>query len=204
MTTKKKTATKKKATAKKRPVRKTPARVERKSKKKTKKKAARKSVGGRPSKFKPEFEHQVKTLAELGATDAQIAQCFGVTEQTLNNWKKSHPRFFESLKSAKEIADERVEQSLFNRALGFSHPEEKIFCDKGDVVRAGTMKQYPPDTTACIFWLKNRKSGEWRDKIETEHSGVIGGNLVIADLEDAADWETAAKRQQEIMKAGIE
>jgi hypothetical protein len=30
-------------------------------------------------------------------------------------------------------------------------------------------EHYPPDTTACIFWPKNRRRDKWRDKHEIEH-----------------------------------
>jgi len=190
-----------KKVAKKRAVR-----VERPSKK-TKKKAAKKKTkkkGGRPSKFKPEFQEQAKQLAELGATDAQMAKFFGVTETTLNNWKKSHAKFFESLKLGKAVADDRVEKSLFQRANGYEHEEEKIHFDRwGDVCRANTIKHYPPDTTACIFWLKNRRPDDWRDKVETQHTVTPGeGGLIVPIGMDVEAWNKAAARQQAIMKSG--
>lgn len=197
----------KKATAKRPAAKKPTQRKKRPAKKKTpvKKKTAtnKKRGGGRPSKFKPEFERLVMAMAELGATDEQMAKALEVTERTFNNWKKSKPEFFHSLKTAKQVADEAVERSLFQRATGYSHPEEKIFCDKGDIVRAETVKHFAPDTTACIFWLKNRRPDDWRDKVETEHSGSIAAGMSIGTSMSEKDWLKAAKRQQEIMKQGI-
>lgn len=129
---------------------------------------------GRPSSFKPEFIEQAKKLSMLGLTDKQMADFFDVTEQTLNNWKKSQEGFFESLKHGKLIADADVVQSLYKRATGYSHPEDDIRTVTlpgnmgSEIVITPTTKRYPPDTTACIFWLKNRQKEQWRDKPESE------------------------------------
>lgn len=124
----------------------------------------------RPSSYKPEYAEQAYRLCLLGATDAEIAEFFGVSEQTVNNWKKAHPAFLESLKEGKRIADGRVAESLFRRALGYSHPEDKIFNQgpEKEPLIVPTTKHYPPDTTAAIFWLKNRQPQKWRDKPEGE------------------------------------
>jgi hypothetical protein len=119
---------------------------------------------GRPSSFRPEYIDTVKKLCLLGATDKQMADIFGVAESTFNKWKIDHPEFSESLKEGKEIADAQVASSLFNRALGYSHNEDDIRAVNGEIVITPTIKHYPPDTTACIFWLKNRQPKLWREK----------------------------------------
>ena len=133
--------------------------------------------GGRPSKFKPEFVRQGEKLCTIGVTDAELASFFEVSEVTLNAWKHKHPEFLNALKVGKDEADTRVERSLYHRAIGYSHPEEKIFNDGGEPLIVPTTKHYPPDTTAAIFWLKNRKTAEWRDKQDHEHSGNITVNI---------------------------
>jgi hypothetical protein len=66
--------------------------------------------------------------------------------------------------------DARVERSLFERAMGFEHASEKVFCNaKGEVSRADTRVKYAPDTQAAIFWLKNRQPKKWREKLEVQH-----------------------------------
>lgn len=130
-------------------------------------------MSGRPSKYKPEFAEQAHKLCRLGATDREVADFFKVTEQTLNNWKAAHPEFFESLKVAKEEADKRVEQSLYRRALGYSHDSVHVSNFQGEVTLTPIVEHYAPDTTACIFWLKNRKPSEWRDVKAVEHSGEM-------------------------------
>lgn len=127
---------------------------------------------GRPSKYQPEFLEQAKKLCTLGATDREMADFFKVSESTFYLWKLEHPDFSEALKVGKESADDRVEKSLYRRALGYTHDAVKIFHDKD----AGTtevpyVEHYPPDTVACIFWLKNRRPDLWRDKQEVEHTG---------------------------------
>ncbi len=124
---------------------------------------------GVKSKYKPEYEKQALIFGEKGFTDKEIADFLGVTEQTVNNWKKSYPNFFESLKKGKAVADEKVERSLYNRATGYSHPDVHISNYQGNITITPIIKHYPPDVTAQIFWLKNRKPNEWRDKHEQVH-----------------------------------
>jgi hypothetical protein len=140
---------------------------------------------GRPSSFKPEFVEQAQKLARLGATDRETAEFFGVSESTLHLWKLTHPEFSESLKEGKDVADARVEQSLYRRALGYTHDAVKIFMPAGAdaPVYAPYAEHHAPDTTAAIFWLKNRKPGEWRDVKASEHSGPGGGPIPVEQIE---------------------
>jgi len=139
-------------------------------------------MAGRPSKFREEFIEQGRKLAQLGATDREAAEFFEVAESTLHLWKHQHPEFSEALKVGKDAADDRVEQSLYRRALGYSHDAVKIMTVDGSVVHERYVEHYPPDTTAAIFWLKNRRKGEWRDKHDVEHSGTI--NATMQPLDD--------------------
>ena len=106
----------------------------------------------------------------LGATDKQIADFFEVDERTINRWKHDFPDFCQSLKAGKLIADATVASSLYHRANGYSHPETQFFQHKGTIIAQDTIKHYPPDTTAGIFWLKNRQRALWRDKPEGEEN----------------------------------
>ena len=141
--------------------------------KKKKKKNKAKKKNGRPTKYKAAYKEQALVLAEKGFTDVDIGKVFNVKEQTINNWKKRFPQFFESLKKGKDIADKKVVQSLYQRALGYSHPEVHITNFKGKITKTNIIKHYAPDTTACIFWLKNRDTENWRDKTDVEHSGEV-------------------------------
>lgn len=128
--------------------------------------AAEKKKTGRPSKYRAEMDNQAAKLCRLGATDRDIADFFEVSEATLNNWKLKHPTFLESLKRSKEEADALVEQSLFRRATGYTHPAVKVFmpANADAPVYAPFVEHYPPDATSMIFWLKNRQPDKWRDK----------------------------------------
>lgn len=130
-------------------------------------------MAGRPTKYKPEFAAQAAKLCELGATDAQLADFFEVSVSTVNLWKVTHKEFSESIKVPKATADERIEQSLYRRAMGYEHDEVDIRVIDHALVQTPIRKYYPPDSTALIFWLKNRKPTEWRDKMEQEHSGAV-------------------------------
>lgn len=122
--------------------------------------------GGRPTKYVPAYAKTAQKLCRLGATDQEIAEFFEVHVATLNRWKTTHEEFCASLKTGKEESDERVERSLYHKAIGYTFDSEKIFNNGGEIVRAKTKEHVPPDTTAAIFWLKNRRPDLWRDKKE--------------------------------------
>lgn len=121
---------------------------------------------GRPSQYREEFDEQARKLCMMGATDKQLAAFFEVSEQTVNAWKVQHPSFFESLKAGKILADAEVAHSLYRRAIGYSHPEDDIKSVGGEIIITPTTKHYPPDSTAMIFWLKNRQPEKWRAQPE--------------------------------------
>jgi len=130
-------------------------------------------AGGRPSKYKPEYEELAYKYCLLGAIDDELAKFFEVDVATINRWKIDYPVFCESLKNGREIADAEVSKKLYHRARGYSHPEDKIFLHEGEPVIVPTIKHYPPDATSMIFWLKNRQRGKWRDKTEHELTGEV-------------------------------
>ena len=123
--------------------------------------------GGRPTDYKAEYAVQAAKLAKLGATDMQIADFFEVNVSTIYRWKITQAKFCDALKVAKEEADAKVERSLFQRATGFEHDAVKIFMpkDADKPVYAPYREFVVPDTTACIFWLSNRKPAEWKRKL---------------------------------------
>lgn len=148
---------------------------------------------GRPTKYKPEYDDQVYKLCLLGATDKEIANFFEVEESTINNWKLDYQSFLESIKKGKELADANVAQKLYHRAIGYEHLEDKIFNDQGTPLIVPTIKHYPPDPTAGIFWLKNRQPAKWRDKQEIEHSGEVTSNISSLTTEELIKRAEAAK-----------
>jgi hypothetical protein len=137
----------------------------------------------RPSKFKSEYTGQAEKLAKLGATDIEVADFFEVDVRTLYRWKGEHEAFCQALKVGKAEADDRVERSLFARANGYEHDEVDIRVVGGEIVQTGIRKYYPPDTTAAIFWLKNRKPEQWREMKAVELTGAGGGPVHFAKVE---------------------
>jgi hypothetical protein len=131
----------------------------------------------RPTDFKEEFVDEAAQLSSEGATDQEMADYFGVDVRTLYRWKNTQPEFRQAIKSAKDAADDRVERSLFERALGYERDEVDVRVVAGVIVQTKIRKFYPPDTTAAIFWLKNRKPTEWREKNETTLTGPAGGPI---------------------------
>ena len=116
---------------------------------------------GRPTKYTAETPEQAKKLCALGATDAELADFFGVSVRTVDLWKVQHKEFSQALNARKKLADDRVEQSLFRRAIGYECDEVDIRVVGTKLVKTPIRKVYPPDTTACIFWLKNRRRQQW-------------------------------------------
>lgn len=111
----------------------------------------------------------IEGWARDGLTEEQIANNIGISRSTLNEWKKKFSDISDTLKQSKEIADRQVENALHKTALGFYY-EEDMVTNQGDVVR---VKKYSkPNTTAQIFWLKNRKPANWRDKQEIEQTNT--------------------------------
>ena len=108
-------------------------------------------------------------LALLGLTDAQIADAMGFSESTIKRWKNEHEKFRQALDAGKAMADGYVAQALYRRARGYSHRAVDIKVVNGRIVETEIIKRYPPDTTAAIFWLKNRQPGRWSDKKEIDH-----------------------------------
>jgi hypothetical protein len=149
-----------------------------------------KHAGGRPTKYKPEFVEQAAKLCELAATDVELADFFEVTVTTLNRWKIEYPEFCASIKEGKEASDARVERSLYQRAVGYTFDAVKIMTvsegnNQGSRIEEVPYREHvPPDTTAQIFWLKNRKRADWRDKQDIEHSGSM--EIVAKEQRDAA------------------
>lgn len=140
---------------------------------------------GRPSDYTDDMPDKARKLAWLGATDQEIAAFFDVDVRTIYRWKHEHDDFCQALKSGKEVADERVVRSLYQKAIGYEQDEVKIFMPGGatEPVYAPFTAKIAPDTTAAIFWLKNRQSQDWREKNHTELSDPEGKNPFAALME---------------------
>lgn len=138
----------------------------------------------RPTEYKPAYAEGARKLALLGATDAEIADFYDVDVRTIYRWKNAHDAFCQALKAGKEQADARVERALFHRAVGYEQEEVKIFMPAGkdQPVYAKFIAKIAPDTTAAIFWLKNRQPEQWREKVDVN---ATGGFTVTITSDDA-------------------
>lgn len=114
---------------------------------------------------------QLEAWARNGLTDEQIAKNMGITVWSLYNWKKKYSHISHALKRGKEVVDIQVENALLKSALGYEFTEvtrERVYNDKNQKhefkITKKVVKEVQPNTTAQIFWLKNRKPGFWRDR----------------------------------------
>ena len=152
---------KKKALAKKKPAKKTPTKPR---------------PMGRPTLYKEQYAEEVYRLCLLGMIDTQLADIFEVSEKTLNQWKKAHPKFYQSMKKGKEIADGEVASALYSRAIGMTVPDVHIANYMGDTIVTDIDKHLPPDVQAARFWLKNRQPEKWREivNVADAEGGILG------------------------------
>ena len=132
----------------------------------------------RPSKYESHVQPKmllIEAWARDGLTDADICKNLDVGKDAFIEYKKQYPELTEALKRGKEVIDVMVENALLKAALGYDYTEEELNKMTGDPIEL--RKVAHPNTTALIFWLKNRKPKTWRDKQELEHSGDV--NFVI-------------------------
>lgn len=128
---------------------------------------------GRPTLLNKQLkEIAVRLASEKGMTIKEMASKLGIGRSTLFLYLQQDKDLLDAVKGAMEMADDLVEISLYRRATGYTHAEEKIFYDseRGRVVRAKTVKHYAPDTGAAQWWLRNRRPEQWSEKPEVDES----------------------------------
>ncbi|MFG1388823.1 hypothetical protein [Xanthobacter versatilis] len=109
-----------------------------------------------------------------------MAEFFGVDTRTIYRWKNSYEDFCQAVTCGKEKADERVARSLFNRAVGYSYESEKVFQFQGEIVRAPVVEHVPPDPSAAMNWLKNRRPDEWRDRQSIDMNAKLDAKVEVS------------------------
>lgn len=138
-----------------------------------------KRAAGRPPIYEAAAHcARVTKLAMLGLNDAEIAQQFGISDETFYLWRAQHPEFVEALNAGKVDADANVAQSLYKRANGMATPAVKIFMPKdatdvSEAIYVPYAIHHPPDTNAARMWLHNRRPKDWRERREVEVTGGI-------------------------------
>ncbi|MBS4872259.1 MAG: transposase [Peptoniphilus sp. oral taxon 375] len=144
-------------------------------------------------KYKEWLEEEKLSLitgwARSGLTDEQVAKNMGIAYSTLREWKKKYPAISASLKKGKEVVDFEVENALYKRAIGYEYEEEKTYIQEvdGKVTKKKEIikRHVPGDTTAQIFWLKNRKPKEWRNNPENQENK--NDRVIIKGADDLVD-----------------
>ena len=134
-------------------------------------KRKKKNLGGRPTKWKPEFMEQGKELVLSGFTHVKLAKFFKITTETLYQWIKENREFSDTLGKARDdYQTGKVEKSLHRRANGFRYTERIREPDESGkmVVVRETSRMALPETPAIIFVLKNRKGERWKDRTEVD------------------------------------
>lgn len=135
---------------------------------------------------------KLEAWARNGLTDEQLANNMGINVATLYTWKKKYNEINDALKRGKEVVDIEVENSLLKAAKGYFVDEEKQYISEVNGVvtkrKEITKKYIAPNTTAQIFWLKNRKPIEWRDKNIVELDGEERV-IIVDDIDINKDKE---------------
>lgn len=148
---------------------------------------------GRPTSYTDEMPARVFLAVPNGATLDAIANVCDVSRPTVENWMKAHEEFLGAVNAARKICDDRVEQSLFRKATGYTVTQQVY--DK----RAGNIRELeisvPADTVSCIFFLKNRRPQDWRDKHDVEMTGPNGGPIQHEHLEGVPTAELIAEAE---------
>lgn len=137
---------------------------------------------GRPSDYEPEFCKTAHAMAQQGATDREIAAALGISETSFYRYCNAHPEFRQAVQLGKESADDRVERSLYHRAVGYSFDAVKIMQSNGEVLVEPYVEHVPPDIGAIKFWLTNRRGDKWRERQNVD----LTLNRSPVDLEDKA------------------
>jgi hypothetical protein len=157
------------------------------------KKKQGRNPGGRPSKYRDDYPEQARKLFDRGFTDLEVADQFGVGRTTLYRWQIEHPEFRNALKAGKELADDRVVNSLYHRATGYTYDAVKIFMPAGakKPVIVPYREHVPPDSTSMIFWLKNRRPEEFRNNPEPGGDDPAPEKVTVT-VEDASKPDAEA------------
>lgn len=144
---------------------------------------------------------QISGWARDGLIDAQIAHNMGISRKTLYEWKNKYSPISDALKNSKDVADRHVENALYNKACGYKEsitkpfkvkrveydPKGRKIAEFEEVVYVTDEVYIPPDTTAQIFWLKNRKPEAWRDRvIHTDEAELVKLDALIGSIDKLA------------------
>jgi hypothetical protein len=132
---------------------------------------------GRPPKYKSEYVEQAAKFAANGWVLSEMAEFWHVTERSVYQWMADYPEFSQAIKNNRQFSDDRVEQSFYHRAVGYSCPAEKIFMTPEGAVKVRYTEHHPPDVAAGFIWLRNRRPEKWKHR--KEDAPDINTDIVI-------------------------
>lgn len=144
------------------------------------------------SAYRAEFADQARKLCLLlGSDDHELARFFDVPPATLQEWLAAVPEFAAAVRAGRALADADVADRLWRRAIGYSHEAVRIFSHQGKALEVAYTEHYPPDTTACLFWLKSRQPDRWREGSERNDDASAE---LLASLDAAGERAKNARR----------
>jgi hypothetical protein len=145
---------------------------------------------GRPTLYRSDYCELARNYCLLGATNAELASFFGVAPRTIDNWIAAQPAFAAAVKEARVLADARVARCLYERAVGYQQKVERTVLHQGKERHLTDTIHHPPDTRACIFWLRNRQPRQWNGRVEAPEDNT---DELIAALDAAGERARQAR-----------
>ena len=134
------------------------------------KRAIGNSGGGRKPKYQTAWARIARKACERGMTDQEVADLLGVNPSSLYRWRAQYREFSRAFRLGKELANNRVERALYERAIGYDFECEKQIMTRRGPQMLRWREHLPPDVAAALAYLKNRRPDRWRDTIKHEHS----------------------------------
>jgi len=143
---------------------------------------------GRPALYIPAYDEQAYNHCLLGGTNAGLAELLGVGPRTIDRWIADIPSFAKAVREGRAVADGRVARSLYERAIGCRRTMERTVLHEGEEKTLTSTVQLPPDTQACIFWLRNRCRDTWNVRPAiVPHEDASLTEAMIAELDAAGE-----------------
>ena len=121
---------------------------------------------GQPTSYKTEYRALARNYCLLGATNEELARFFEVSPRTIDNWIAAHTEFAEAVRDGRLYADAEIASRLYERGMGWVQTIERRELYRGEEKIITTTVHYPPDTNACMFWLRNRQPKKWRHRVD--------------------------------------
>ncbi len=159
---------------------------------------------GRPTLYKAEHAERARDLCSRGATNKDLAGRFGVARSTIDLWIASHPEFAEAVQQGRDVADATAVESLFTRVTGYNHKAEKVFLYRGEPRTATYTAHVPPETRACMYWLRNRRPEDWREvseRVAAELAQQAAADAALRVQMDEAEKRLRRFREEDAERA---